>query len=177
MILDLINDLIPAQPPGSAVFIIFISIVVAIVTNLISLKFVDRERLKIYRRTQREYTSLKMKVAREGDKRLTRKLELLEKEMERKGVNQELQSMQLKPLLFTSIPMLILFAVLNNYFSDKVVALIPFPLPEMLVIFPLGKVYVWQNIQFFSMDYVWWYFAINITVGAVIRKIAGLDPY
>lgn len=168
---------IPTQPPGSAIFIIAVSILVAVGTNLISLRFIDKNRLKVYRRIQREYTSLKMKVARGGDKRLARKLELLEKEMSRKGVNKELQSMQMKPMLFTILPMIILFGLLNSYFSGKVVALIPFPLPENLI-FPIGKVFSFSNgIEFFSMTYVWWYFTINITIGSLIRKIAGLDPY
>lgn len=168
---------IPTQPPGSALFIIAVSIVVAICTNLISLRFIDKNRLKVYRRIQREYTSLKMKVARGGDKRLARKLELLEKEMSRKGVNKELQSMQMKPLLFTFLPMIIIFSLLNSYFGNKVVALIPFSLPENLI-FPIGKNFsTIDSVEFFSMSYVWWYFTINITIGSLIRKLAGLDPY
>jgi uncharacterized membrane protein (DUF106 family) len=166
------------QPPGTSLIIIGVAIVISLGTNLISLRFTDKDQLKVYRRMQREFSSLRMKVQREGDKRLTRKFELLEKEMKRKNVNQELQSMQMKPLLFIMIPMLVVFGLLNSFFAGKLVAILPFPLPlETLIIIPLGKNVVWNGIPCFRFDFIGWYFAVNITIGAVIRKLAGLDPH
>ena len=102
----------------------------------------------------------------------------------------DLMFMRMKPMMIQMVPLIIVFIIMNNYFSatSSLVAVIPFNLPSSLILFPIGdsiqslsstnpfKSLVSISSQLYIPNYVGWYFACSLTFGAVIQKLAGLAP-
>lgn len=201
---DFLSLIAPIDPPGSSIFIIMVAIFVTLFSTLVSRRIIDIEKLKRYTRETKEFQSLKMKATRSQDRRILKKVE--DNEARNQKMQKELASMRLKPLLYTFVPMIAIFILMSNYFSDAsaIVANIPFSLPES-IIFPFG--YDCYNIRndiesgkmsfegitvgysqvikqkcidnpnlHYVPTYIGWYFAGNIVIGAVIQKLAGLTP-
>ena len=184
--MDFVSDFfsIFKYPPYATVFIILVSLGVSTFSTLLSRRLMDVEKLKRYTRETKEYNSLKMKGLRSQDRRLLKKIEDNKSRFDK--MQKELFSMRMKPMLYTMIPLMIVFVLMNGFFgkSDHMVALIPFDLPKVLVIIPIAHpnpdyfplVKNATKYNFFIPNYIGWYFLTSITFGSVIQKLAGLTP-
>ena len=127
----------PKTPPGSSLFIILIATLITVLSTVISRKFIDIKKLKLYTKKTKEYQKLSRKALRSQDPILKKKVE------NQKGTSQRMQSelmkMRMKPMLFTMIPLLLIFFSLNSYYSntqshqDSLIANVPFDLPESII--------------------------------------------
>lgn len=201
-LLDIPNMVLKAlnftDPPVSSLFIFCVSVSVTIFSVSVSRRFINVDKLRRYNTELKRHNTLKMKALRGTDSEAIKKYELEKDEMSK--IQKEMMSMRMKPVLFTLIPVMIVFSLMNGYFggavpgpnvNDAMAAILPFPIPSIpvllnpgannsisLVIFPLG----WNvhdaagSFLYFQMSYIGWYFTISISVGAVIQKIAGLTP-
>ena len=147
---------IPKTPPGSAIFIVFIAFLTAIFSTYISRKFIDIKKLKLYTRKTKEFQKLQRKSLRSSDPILKKKVE------NQKGTSTKMQSelmkMRMKPMLFTFIPLILIFFSLSAYYGnthgpDSLVANIPFDLPENVVIFNMGLNCNYQRGQVIPNEY------------------------
>lgn len=178
----------PKTPPGSAIFIIVVSLGVTIFSVAISRKMIDITKLKRYTREIRDYNSLKMKAMRSQDRRLMKKVDDNKDRFTK--IQSELMFMRMKPMMIQMLPLLLVFVIMNAYFSasTSLVAVIPFQLPNSLILFPIGEsilnlsstspFYDLTKLggQIYIPNYIGWYFACSLTFGAVIQKLAGLAP-
>jgi uncharacterized membrane protein (DUF106 family) len=195
-----LKPIAPLTPPGSSLFIIVVALLVSMTSTLISRRLIDIDKLKRYTRETKEFQSLRMKALRTQDRRIMKKVEDNTKRVEK--MQRELASMRFKPLLITFIPLIVVFIAMNGYYGggDAIVGNIPFSLPEMLIFFRVGynctgiqngvengdviisditgaKRLCAENTNLVYMPtYIGWYFAVNITIGAIIQKLAGLTP-
>jgi len=199
---EILNLIAPRDPPGSSIFIIIVAITVTLFSTLVSRRIIDLDKLKRYTKETKDYNSMKLKATRSQDRRLMKKVEDNEKRAQK--MQRELATMRIKPLIYTLIPTLLIFVLMNGHFGsiDTIVANIPFSLPEN-IIFPFGV--DCSNIRYdlingdsaqvlaaygegtvklctdnpslhYKPTYIGWYFAVNIVIGAVIQKLAGLTP-
>ena len=143
---DIINSILnliaPKTPPGSAIFIILVAISTSVFSTLISRRFIDLKKLKLYTKKTKEYRKLQTKALRSQDPVLKKKLE--NQSSTNKRMQSELAKMRFKPLLYTMLPMIIIFFALSSYYNpnttepDTLVGNIPFSLPETLLFFKVG---------------------------------------
>ncbi|MHA2295934.1 MAG: EMC3/TMCO1 family protein [Candidatus Hodarchaeales archaeon] len=184
-----------SRPFLSSLFIFCVSVGVSIFSVSVSRKLIDVDKLKRMNVEIKRHNALKMKAMRGTDNIAIKKYELEKDEMGK--LQREMMKMRFKPMLYTIIPLMLVFALMNGYYGAVyvdpetgqpgpdpvtgtriVAAILPFPFIESLIIFPLG----WNvhnaagNFLYFQMSYIGWYFTISISVGAVIQKIAGLTP-
>ena len=63
-----------------------------------------------------------------------------------------------------------------TYISGNLPAVIPFGLPESILLKIGDNLYIegWGNV--FVPQYIWWYFGGSITFGSIFQKLAGLQP-
>ncbi len=196
---DTVNNLVgliaPTNPPYSSIFILGISFVVSLASTLFSRRMIDIDKLERLTRETKAYQRMKTQMIKTADSKMKLKYERNTDRMRK--MQSELTMMNMKPLLFTIIPLMIFFAVFSGYYSwsvqvdandipilfegSKVVvgripAVIPFALPEAFI-FPFGiNGYVegWGHV--YVPNYVWWYFGGSITFGSIFRKVFKLQP-
>lgn len=135
------------------VFIIasLVSLFISIVTN----RVVDQQRMRELREKLKEYQSKLMDAQKKGN---TKEMAKLQGEMMK--MQSEMLSSSLKPMFYTMVPIIILFAWLRHHFPPgfKFVDL-PFYLP------------IWGN----KLGWFGWYFMSSIAVSPLIKKILKLD--
>ena len=170
-------QIVPNYPPYSSIFVIFASVAVSLLSTLITRRMIDVDKLARYSREAKEFQSLRMKAMRSQDRKLLKKVE--DNEDRAKKIQSELMTMRLRPLLYTFLPIIIVFTLMNGYFGarDAIVAIIPFNLWDSLIIIPIQHdilKYPWHG--YFVPSYIGWYFFASIVFGAAIQKIAGLSP-
>ena len=180
--MDFIADLLnPFRfPPYSTICVILVSLGVSTFSTVLSRRLMDVDKLKRYTRETKEYNSMKMKALRSQDRRLLKKIEDNKSRFDK--MQKELLSMRMKPMLYTIIPLMVVFFLMNGFFGaqNNMVAIIPFNLPDVLVFIPIAHTHP-QNFplvptNFFIPNYIGWYFLTSITFGSLIQKLAGLTP-
>lgn len=63
-----------------------------------------------------------------------------------------------------------------NRSENPLAAVFPFGIPEKILWLRLGWTFKDAGQTYFVPMFVWWYFAVNISFGAAMQKIAGLSP-
>ncbi len=63
-----------------------------------------------------------------------------------------------------------------NRSENPLAAVFPFGVPEKILWIRLGWTFKDAGRTYFVPMFVWWYFAVNISFGAAMQKIAGLSP-
>ena len=133
--------LVPKSAPGSSIFIVLVAIFTALFSMVISRRFIDLKKLKLYTRKTKEYQKLSRKALRSQEPILKKKVE--NQKATSTKMQSELMKMRMKPMIFTFLPMILIFFALSSYYGntgdlpDSLVANIPFDLPET-VIFSFG---------------------------------------
>ncbi|MHA1973387.1 MAG: EMC3/TMCO1 family protein [Candidatus Hodarchaeales archaeon] len=181
---DLIESLVPTSPPWSSLFILVISFIVSLFSTLISRLMIDIDKLERLTKESKKYNKLKMQMLKTADTKLKLKYEKNADRM--KKVQSELSMMKLKPIMITFIPLMIFFVVFSSFFqwqidaanqiTGNIPAVIPFELPEQIIL-AIGKngyVEGWGRV--FVPQYIWWYFGGSLTFGSILQKLAGLQP-
>ena len=135
---QILSFVAPKTPPGSAIFIILVSLAITVFSVALSRKMMDVNTLKRYTHELREYNTLKMKALRSQDRRLMKKVD--DNKDRYTKMQSDLMFMRMKPMLIQMVPLIIVFIIMNNYFSEtsSLVAVIPFNLPSSLIFFPIG---------------------------------------
>ena len=145
---EILKYIAPHTPPGSSIFIILVATLVTVISTVISRKFIDLKKLKLYTRKTKEFQKLQRKALRSQDPILKKKVENQKSTSQR--MQSELMKMRMKPMIFTFLPLILIFFALNAYYTntnplnhpdqtipENIVANIPFDLPEN-IIFPFG---------------------------------------
>lgn len=162
-------------PPGSMFFIVFLSIVIALISTLLTKLLVDTEELQ---RKQKQ-----IKAHQEEKKRI---IELAETDVDRyqkqrrkwerrdemlKKTQQGMAWQRMKPTCFTFLPMIIFFAILRTVFLNNPVASSP-----------MGKtLYIWPVIMSMADKpwpggWVWinftaWYFVCSLGINTLLQRL------
>ncbi len=123
-ILAPITDILLGPPQFSAFGILGLSILLAVMTSLVNKRLLDIPRLRKITAEVQAWSSEYFKAQRAKD---TKALEKLNKKKEYiDKLRGEMMSQQFRPTLFFAIPLLGLFYVLNTFYRNVAVALLPF---------------------------------------------------
>jgi uncharacterized membrane protein (DUF106 family) len=137
--------------------IFFVSILIALITTVATLKVIDQDEMKANKKRLKQFQE-KMNVAR--DKGDEKKLKKLTSEM--MGVQSEVMKGSFKPMMYTMIPIIVVFRWLGQYgplqkfiLDNGYLVSLPFTLPRF------GTELGWLG----------WYIICSFMTSTVIRKV------
>jgi uncharacterized membrane protein (DUF106 family) len=178
----------PTEPPLSSLFILLLAFVVSLLSSGLARYLTDTDKLRRLTRETKRYQKLRTQMLKTADVKLKKQYEHEADRMRR--VQSELSRMQMKPMLIIIVPMLIVFGFFNAYYDPgftivsgvweahgTLPAVIPFNLPESLIILPTGRNIVhpeWGHV--FVPFYFMWYMAGSLMFSGIFRRAFGLQP-
>jgi uncharacterized membrane protein (DUF106 family) len=173
------------QRPQSAAVIAVTAVLVAIISTLITRLVTDVDALKESMQKVNEWNKRKKQAMQTADKKLW--LSVKRDEERIKKMQSSMMFKRMKPMLFTTIPFLLIFAILRNafptvpnYLSDvgHYYAWLPFDLGE----FPWIGNNAWLGSETFNgktyskASFTIWYFISAFAFGSIISRIFGVTP-
>lgn len=123
-ILTTLTGILLGPPQFSAFGILGISILLAVITSLVNKRLLDIPRLKKITAEVQGWSSEYFKAQRAKDTKALEKLNKKKAYIDK--LRGEMMSQQFRPTLFFAVPLLGLFYVLNRFYGQVVVALLPF---------------------------------------------------
>jgi uncharacterized membrane protein (DUF106 family) len=138
----------------SILFIIFISIVFALVVTLISKRVVNWEEVKQKKKRVSDWQKALMDAQRKKDMKTVHKLQQEQKEM--MALQGQIMMASFKPAIFYMVPYFILWMALSGLYGGWVVAWLPFnlPLPVIGTTVSLGFL-GWYFLVYFGFSSIW----------------------
>jgi len=173
------------QRPQSAAVIAVTAIFVAIISTAITRLVTNVDELKESMQKVNEWNKRKKQAMQTADKKLW--LSVKRDEERIKKMQSSMMFKRMKPMLFTTIPFLLIFAILRNafptvpnYISDvgHYYAWLPFNLGE----FPYIGQNPWLGSEKFDgktyskASFTIWYFISAFAFGSIISRIFGVTP-
>jgi len=144
--------------------IYFVSLVIAALTTAVTARVIDQEEMKHNKEMLKEFQERLRKAREKGDEKRMKKIS--EEMME---VQAEVMKNSFKPMLYTLIPIIVVFswlrqyAPLQNFISDKgYLVLLPFSMPRL----PFG----WHP-GGPHLGWLGWYIVCSFMTSALARKI------
>lgn len=157
--------------PTSTIFVICISLLLALLVNSINRLFTDKEKLKQVRAWKREvdaWTADRIKALRSGDQELLKKVKKQEKrikQLQSKMLSQSVSQMKTLPIT------MVLFFVIWGFITGRILYWRLFDTPFS------GRVIVaylpWFNGPL-PLDFFAWYFLCSILFGILFSRLLGL---
>lgn len=157
--------------PWSAVFILFVSVSLAMISIWATNKFTDIEKLKAQMEEIKAWQQKFERARKTMDPLLLQ--EVTDEQSRIMRLNSEIMSARCKPMCIYYIPFLIVFAVLAALYSNQVVAILPFNAQEWLFFI---EGWLGENVagSGFGLYYWPWYLLSSLGLGNIIRRIAGV---
>ena len=157
--------------PGSTIFIMLVSVALALISIWATQRFTDMEKMKA------DTEEINAWRERFNAARKTMDPIQLQQVMDDQGRIMRLQSSmmsaRMKPMCVYYIPFLIIFAILNAIYGNSIVAIIPFNLDKLL---PFLKGWLGSPVVGgFGLSYYGYYFFVGLGLGNIIRRPFGLS--
>ncbi len=157
-------------PPGSILFITFLAFAISLSINLLNKRTIDYDRLRELQKIVNEYTKLQRELIRDPEnKKLKKKLDRMKPQFD--AARSEMTKMNMKPMLYTTLPILVIFWALGNFYSEIPVARLPFPLPFIMDYFHGNSALSSQTI-----GYLGYYIIVSFLFSMIFQKILGTSP-
>jgi uncharacterized membrane protein (DUF106 family) len=138
----------------SMLFILFISIIFAFVVTLISKRVVKWEDVKQKKKRVSEWQKALMDAQRKKDMKAVHKLQQEQKEM--MALQGQVMMASFKPAIFYMVPYFILWMVLSGFYSNWVVAWLPFSLPLPIIGTTVSLGFLgWYLLTYFGFSSIW----------------------
>ncbi len=157
--------------PGSTIFIMLVSIGLALVSIWATRKFTDMEKM------EQDMEDIKVWQERLKEARQTMDPLLMQQVQEDQGRIMRLQGSMMtnrcKPMCVFYIPLIIIFYMMNTIYGNSIVAIIPFNIHEVLP-FLTGLIGAPTGAGF-GLSFYGYYFLVGIGLGNLIRKPFGLS--
>ena len=175
------------QRPTSTWVIAITAVLIAILSTFITRLVTDVDALKESMQKVNEWNKRKKEAMQTADKKLW--LSVKRDEERIKKMQSSMMFKRMKPMLFTTIPFLLIFAILRNAFpvvpnaiseTGHYYAILPFNLGD----FPwigssswLGQEDIFGDGRIFSKaSFTIWYFISAFAFGSIISRIFGVTP-
>ncbi|MHA1302684.1 MAG: EMC3/TMCO1 family protein [Candidatus Heimdallarchaeaceae archaeon] len=164
------------QLPISTLFITLTSILIAAFSTIITKLLVDTESLNEDMRKINKWNQKRKRAMERADKKLW--LSVKREEDAVKRLQQTMMMKRMKPMLFTFIPFMVLFAILRRAYSGHYYAWLPFNIGA----FPwFGKTPWSEQVQFdghvySKISFTFWYFLSSFAFGSLISRLFGTNP-
>lgn len=142
------------------VVILIMSILTGIYSNLIQKFTIDYKRMKEIQKILREYQKEYIEATKQNNQFKLKQLE--QKKNEIQQIQSEMMSMQFKPMLYTFVVTIPIFAWLWEKASASY---------ELVVVAPFaGQIHVVTPVLIFPW-WLFWYLLCSITFGQIIKKV------
>ena len=125
-----------AEPPASTFFIFLISVSLSMTTQLLNRLLTDTNRRNRVNAEMRKFQELQKKAKTTGDRKLLLRVERRQKYIQK--MQSDMMKNQFKPTLYFMVPFFIIFQLLGGFYTDTVVAILPFDL--RLIIPPCDRI-------------------------------------
>ena len=157
-----------AYPPGSFLFLTLVAFLASLFIQLVNKRTIDYEKVRRANKIQREYVDLQKEFARTRDKKIQKKMLKMKPGMDM--ARSEASSMSMKPMLFTIIPMMVVWQILRPVFTDLPVLRMPFNLFNLplIGIFRRGSVLA-ANV----LGYLSYYMLISYLFTFILQRLLG----
>jgi uncharacterized membrane protein (DUF106 family) len=169
---DIIADMFaPLTPiPISTIFILGVSILLALISIWATNRFTDQEKLKEDMEKVKEWQA-KFKEARSsGDPQLLQ--EVMDSQSQMMALQGSMMTARCKPMMIYYIPFFLVFSLLQMIYGVTIVAIIPF---NAQILLPFIEGWIGFNVpgSGFGLTYFGWYMLGGLGLGNIIRKAAG----
>jgi uncharacterized membrane protein (DUF106 family) len=166
-----------SAPPGSAVFVLIVSLVISTISNLATRRFSDMRRLNRYQTEIKQYREMEQQAKKTGNEKLMKKVRRRKSYIDR--IQRESLTSRCKPMLIFFIPFILLFNVLRTFFlaadgvTQTVVAILPFNANKLLP-FLEGFIGI-QTAAGFGLWFWPFYFLVGLGLGQILQRIMGVQ--
>ena len=161
------------RPPGSMVFVIFLSLTTALISAGLTKLLVDTEQINRKQIQIKAHQEEKEKIIalaevdperyRKGRKRWERKEAMF------KQSQQKMSLQRMKPTCITFLPMIIIFGIMNTMFAGKPVAMSPMNANDV----PLIGGFIAAGNLF--INFTAWYFLCSLGFNTIIQRVLKLQ--
>ncbi|TFG33281.1 DUF106 domain-containing protein [Candidatus Thorarchaeota archaeon] len=163
-----------AQPPFSALFIMFVSLFVSTLSNLAMRRFTDMRRLNRYQAEVKQYQEMEKEAKRTQNEKLMKKVKRRKAYIDR--IQRESMGARCKPSLIFLIPFMLIFTILRSFYtsptgSDMIVAVLPFNIQKVLPF--LDGMLGTATVAGFGMTYWGFYFLVGLGMSSILQRIMG----
>lgn len=181
-----------AQAPLAALTVLGVSVLMALLTNLVNRHFIDYDRMRRSRTEVSKWQAMKKEAAAATDERVKRKLLLKVKRRERYVMKLQgnIGKQSFMPMIVTLVPFMLVYAIMNGIFlNDTLIpgGVVPTPVlysplnfAQLLGGFGLGFGYLPEQgypgvplVVGQALTYLMWYILVSFTANFIIQRIFG----
>ena len=142
--------------PYSTLFILVISTVMSLIVSLVNRMTTNIDEYREWTTKSALLRRDMMKAMQSGNKRLVEKLQKDQQESMKAQTKMSMQ--RLKLTLYFMIPFFLIWGILQSFYGNNIVAIMPFDLPY------IGT----------RLDLFWWYFFCSMLCNVLIQRLLGL---
>lgn len=154
-------------PPGSILFLTFLAFAISLSVSLLNKRTIDYNRLRELQKVVNEYTKLQRELIKDPEnKKLKKKLDRMKPQFN--TARSEMTKMNMKPMLYTTIPILLIFWALGSLYSEIPVANLPFPIPIIMDYFHGNSA-----LSSRTLGYLGYYIIASFLFSMIFQKILG----
>jgi uncharacterized membrane protein (DUF106 family) len=177
------------RPPGSAVFIFFLTLCMTTFTAFTTTKITDQPKLRRYRREISEWRKMMQTAQKTGDEKLA--LEVRRRSKIIQNMQKQVSAQSIKPTLIFLIPFLIIFFVLSAFYGRIPVAAIPYNLGALQPIPLFGQlIFAYTSAESptdpstwvrtfgdstYGLTYIGWYLFCSYALQSIINRLFGVS--
>jgi len=167
-----------SDPPASTVFIVFLSLSLNLLVQVLNRLLIDQDRRKRSMVEIQKYQTLVQKARKSGSKKLQLRVQRRQKYIQKLQSNMAKSSF--KPTLYYMVPFLIFFQILSGFYNPggvpKIVAYFPFNFEIFIPSFFRAGFGIYVPGLGYGMYFIWWYMLVGFSLSAVMNKIFGTAP-
>ncbi len=152
-------------PPGSFAFLTLLAFLITLFVQLVNKKTIDYKKLRRLNQIQKEYYELQREFLRTGDKKIKKKMEKLKPDVDR--ARAESFSMSMKPMLYVTLPLLIIWQLLSPLYREVPIVKLPIEIP-FLVIFRRNS-----SLSTNVLGYFGYYMLVSYLFSFILQKVLG----
>lgn len=169
----LLNPLLSLDPtPSNPILTIFIiATIIAFIIVVLQKLLIDFDKMH---ELQAEMKALQKEFQAAQKSEIQRLWQRFRKQAELLPKNKELMTMQLKPTIITTIPILIIYyGMIGNYAISHVVINIA-SVQYYLLLIPVWNI-IWTQANPLTINFFGWYILASFTMSFIFRRIFGLN--
>ncbi len=154
-------------PPGSIIFLTFLALFINLFVNLISKREIDYQRMRELQKIVKEYNELQKQLLRNpDDKKLKKKIDRMKPKAN--AAQAEITKMSMRPMLYTTIPIIAIFWILGGMYREIPVVQLPFPLPFVVDYFHGDSA-----LSSVTLGYLGYYIIASYFFSMILQRILG----
>jgi len=174
------------RPPGSTIFILILSLIVALFSTGLNRLLIDPERIQDRQTKIKQHQQQRKEIEKLKDVNPNKYYKMLTKWQNKDKAIQKMQQkmslQRLKPTCITFVPMIIFFFLLRNFYTylgkPLPVAITPMNANDVYFLGPMIAGYI-EGVfgpEQGMINFTTWYFLCSFTFSTIIQKLLKITP-